>query len=150
MSFLESIARISQPVIKPNGSADKKDPMLGMRRKLMKNIDDQVKKIKSAVEKDRWFGKQSDDSYVLCLRNGNKVLTLNGHTHFAVKDASVAVKLLELVRKAADGGELDEALKETAFNASPNVPRKVRKSPKTTKSIHAKRSPLKVGFFCYQ
>lgn len=115
MSLLESLAKISSPVAKPSN----KDPVAGMRIKFAVFADEQIKQIKASAEKGRWFSKQQDDSYVLSLKNGNKALAVGGHTHFQVKDATNAVKFLDTAKKAAQAGELDKALADTAFKRKP-------------------------------
>ncbi|WP_175123301.1 hypothetical protein [Achromobacter animicus] len=83
------------------------------------SADDQIKQIKASAEKGRWFSKQQDDTYVLNLKNGNKSMEVGGHTHFQVKDAATAVKFFDTAKKAAQAGELDKALSETAFKRKP-------------------------------
>lgn len=113
MTFLESLTKLANPVMKATGN--KKDPLEIMRKKFAIRADETVKEIKAAAEKGRWFTKDKEDGYVICMRNGNQVMTLNGHTHFAVKDAAAALKFLEAAKKASIGGELDEVFKSTAF-----------------------------------
>lgn len=114
MTFLENLIKLAQPVAKQSGAATK-DPVQVMRGKFVVRADEQVKAIKAAAEKDRWFSKQKDDSYVICMRNGNQALPLGEHTHFSVKDATAAVKFLEAAKKAVQAGEFDELFKTTAF-----------------------------------
>lgn len=118
MTFLENLTKLAQPVAKQSGAA-KKDPVQVMRGKFVARADEQVKAIKAAAEKDRWFNKQKDDSYLICMRNGNQALTLGEHTHFSVKDATAAVKFLEAAKKAVQAGEFDELFKTTAFKRKP-------------------------------
>lgn len=118
MTFLENLTKLAQPVAKQSGAA-KKDPVVVMRGKFVARVDEQVKAIKAAAEKDRWFNKQKDDSYLICMRNGNQALTLGEHTHFSVKDAAAALKFLEAAKKAVQAGEFDELFKTTAFKRKP-------------------------------
>jgi len=115
MSLLDSLAKIFSPVAKPSN----RDPLAGMRIKFAVSADDQIKQIKASAEKGRWFSKQQDDTYVLNLKNGNKSMEVGGHTHFQVKDAATAVKFFDTAKKAAQAGELDKALSETAFKRKP-------------------------------
>lgn len=119
MTILESLAKIAQPIARPNGAAAKKDPVLARRLKFSAVADEQIKQIKSAAEKGRWFAKQQDDSYVVCLRNGNKVIALGEHTHFAASNAANAVKFIETVKKAVQAGEMDKPLADSAFQRKP-------------------------------
>lgn len=114
MSFIADLAKIAQPVARPI-AVNRKDPVQGMRVKFAVFADGQISKIKAAADKDRWFSKTPEGDYVLCLRNANKALAVGGNTHFQVKDAAAAVQFLETAKKAVAAGELDEALKETAF-----------------------------------
>lgn len=120
MTFLENLTKLAQPVAKQSGPA-KKDPVQVMRGKFVARADEQMKAIKAAAEKDRWFNKEKDDSYLICMRNGNQALTLGEHTHFSVKDAAAALKFLEAAKKAVQAGEFDELFKTTAFKRRPKV-----------------------------
>lgn len=115
MTILETLSKLAQPVARPNSSAAKKDPVMARRLKFSAVADEQIKQIKAAAEKGRWFAKQSDEGYVVSLRNGNKVVAIGENTHFAVTNAANAVKFIETVNKAAQAGELDKHLQETAF-----------------------------------
>lgn len=119
MSFMENLEKLAKPVVKANSGAGHRDPIEGMRRKFLVRADEQIKAIKAAAEKDRWFTKEADESYVIAMRNGNKALPLKGNTHFSVPNAGAAVKFLDAAKKAVQAGEFDAAFKETAFTRKP-------------------------------
>ncbi|MGJ0223632.1 hypothetical protein ACQUZK_09555, partial [Streptococcus pyogenes] len=69
--------------------------------------------IADGAEKDKWFRKHADGTFVLSFRNANSAMTLNGAKQFQVGDAEAAAKLLQAAKTAAFAGELDEVLKAT-------------------------------------
>lgn len=134
MTILESLAKLAQPIARPNGAAAKKDPVMARRIKFSAVADEQIKQIKAAAEKGRWFAKQQDDTYVVCLRNGNKVISIGENTHFSTTNAANAVKFIETVKKAVQAGEMDKPLNDSAFQRKPK-----EKKPETPADKQAQK-----------
>lgn len=109
--FLGLVATLVTATDKPAPS-NKLSQVERLRVRFSERADAQVKLIQSAAESSRWFNK-TPDGYVISLRNGNAVMTINGSAYFKADTADKAVAFLQAAKQAAKAGELDELLIST-------------------------------------
>lgn len=108
--FIAALGELAQPFMAP---AVPSDPVERMRAKFGANAEAAAKELRAGSEKGAWFRKLPDGQFVVCFRNANSAMTLNGTKQFEVADAESAAKLLDAAKAAAAAGELDEALRAT-------------------------------------
>jgi hypothetical protein len=112
-SFWTQLASVATPIAKLTGNQAQQDPKLAARTRFEKSVQEQVKLVKAAADKSRWFKKLPDGSYELTVRNGNTAMALGGNSFFQAKDAAAAVAFYEAVIGGVKAGELDEQLAAT-------------------------------------
>jgi hypothetical protein len=112
-AFWTQLAAVATPIAKLTGNQAQQDPKLAARVRFEKAVQEQIKLVKSAADKSRWFKKQPDGSYELAVRNGNTAMSLGGNCYFHAKDAAAAVKFYEQVVEGTKAGELDQQLADT-------------------------------------
>lgn len=108
--FWAQLAAVATPIAKLTNNQAQQDPMVAMRTRFEKAVAEQIKLVKSAADKSRWFKKLPDGSYELTVRNGNTAMSLGGNCFFQAKDAAAAVTFYEAVMTGTKAGELDAAL----------------------------------------
>lgn len=126
-SFFEALTLIAKPVSKLSATQAQADPKLALRTRFANGVTEQIKVLRSAETKTRWFAKQADGSYTLTIRNGNTAMAINGTTYFSAPDAAQAVAFLEAVIVGAKAGELDKVLEET--NRAPRAKKVKTETP---------------------
>jgi hypothetical protein len=112
-AFWTQLAAVATPIAKLTNNQAQQDPTVAMRTRFEKAVQEQVKLVKSAADKSRWFKKLPDGSYELTVRNGNTAMSLGGNCFFQAKDAAAAVTFYEAVVSGTKAGELDQQLADT-------------------------------------
>jgi len=112
-SFWNSLAAAAVPIAKLTSNQAQQDPKIALRTRFEKAVAEQVKLVKAAADKSRWFKKLPDGSYELTVRNGNTAMSLNGNCFFQAKDATAAVTFYETVITGTRDGALDDELAKT-------------------------------------
>ncbi|NDP63518.1 hypothetical protein [Polaromonas sp.] len=109
-SFLQTLAQIAEPFLKPVMSTD---PVERMRAKFATNADEVIQSLTEGMDKGKWFKKLTDGKFLVSFRNANNAMPFNGTTHFQVSDAATVIKLVNSAKIAVAQGELDTVLKAT-------------------------------------
>jgi hypothetical protein len=112
-AFWTQLAAAATPIAKLTGNQAQQDPKLAARTRFEKAVQEQIKLVKAAADKSRWFKKLADGSHELTVRNGNTAISLGGNCFFQAKDAAAAVTFYEAVVTGTKSGELDQQLADT-------------------------------------
>lgn len=110
-SFLSMVSSLVTVIDKPAPS-NKLTPTERMRVKFVEHIDEQLKLIDADAQNSRWF-KKTSEGFVLTLRNGNTVMSINGQSYFKAPDADKAKAFFNAAQQAAKSGEFDQVLEAT-------------------------------------